>query len=388
MNRVRFRLLSQSQLGQDSAHSLLISLLRGLAAVEVAAAHLRAACFPGLRDIASPTLGYQVLALATSFSHQAVVVFFVISGWLVGGSLLNKRDTPGAFAGYAVDRISRLWTVLLPTFFMMICIGLFTEELRPGPIDFSRANDFSATTLVGNLLGLQTITVDKFGGNFPLWSLANETWYYLMFPLLVVCAGRGPAPARLAGGAALAGVVLALPYAMSIYFLVWLMGAIFSRIKFEGGPVLRALLLLGVLAAAAGARLYGSNDDLSADTFAQDFVFGLAVLLFLSSMQVKLDPLAWPMARARAVAQFFAEFSFTLYVFHVPLIGLMGYVLDTLVGSHRLVAGSVAGYLIYLAMSGVLLAASYISYLAFESHTPSVRRWLKGMMLPQALRQL
>jgi hypothetical protein len=37
----RFRLLQHSQLGEDSYHSLLISLLRGLAALQVAAAHLR-----------------------------------------------------------------------------------------------------------------------------------------------------------------------------------------------------------------------------------------------------------------------------------------------------------------------------------------------------------
>ena len=56
----------------------------------------------------------------------------------------------------------------------------------------------SVTAFIGNMFGLQTILVPSFGGNFPLWSLANETWYYILFPLLVlVLRGRSIAWRRI-----------------------------------------------------------------------------------------------------------------------------------------------------------------------------------------------
>lgn len=88
---IRIKLLPGTNLSEDFAHSLLISLLRGLATLEVAAAHLRAHVYPGYSFVAQPGAAFQGLAFITGFAHQAVVVFFLLSGWLVGGSLLNKN---------------------------------------------------------------------------------------------------------------------------------------------------------------------------------------------------------------------------------------------------------------------------------------------------------
>jgi len=45
--------------------------------------------------------------------------------------------------------------------------------------------------LPANVFFLQTITVPVYGSNSPLWSLANEFWYYLLFPLLLLAPQRG-----------------------------------------------------------------------------------------------------------------------------------------------------------------------------------------------------
>ena len=103
-HRPSIRWQRQSRLDNTTGCSLLIALMRGLAALQVAAAHLRAEMFPGLRDVGHPAVHYQVLAFATGFAHQAVVVFFLISGWLVGGSLLDKL----AAATYVNGRTGQL----------------------------------------------------------------------------------------------------------------------------------------------------------------------------------------------------------------------------------------------------------------------------------------
>jgi peptidoglycan/LPS O-acetylase OafA/YrhL len=379
MKPMQFVLLPQAQLGQESAQSLLIALLRGVAAMQVAAAHLRAEMFPSLRSVEHPSLVFQALAFGTGFAHLAVIVFFVISGWLVGGSLLNKLGQPGALGSYAIDRITRLWTVLLPAFVLMLLLGLLTGQLAPGAIDFSASNSYSATTLLGNLFGLQTIVVERFGDNFPLWSLANETWYYVMFPLLAIGAGSATRARRVASLGLLALVALALPYAITLYFLLWLLGAIFSRIRIDCGNAVRWALAAGWIGIAVLIRLKGSNDDLVQESFLQDLVFSLATLVFLSSMHLR--PAPW-LARLRALSQFFAEFSFTLYVTHVPLIRLLRWIGLSQFGSDRLSPGDGLDLLVYGAMFGIVLACCFISYLAFEAQTGTVRRVLKSLFLP------
>ncbi|QOY92988.1 hypothetical protein IM543_15490 [Massilia sp. UMI-21] len=104
----KITLLQRSNLSEDQWHSMLISLLRGAAALQVAAAHLRAQVYPGFSTVQDPSLAFQALAFASGFAYLAVIVFFVLSGWLVGGSLLNRLNTDNAMSNYAIDRVTRL----------------------------------------------------------------------------------------------------------------------------------------------------------------------------------------------------------------------------------------------------------------------------------------
>jgi len=381
MIKPRLRWLSESQLGGDSWHSLLISLLRGLAAMQVAAAHLRAEMFPSLRTLADPPLWYLGLAFMTGFAHQAVVLFFLISGWLVGGSLLNKLHQPQAVLSYAVDRVTRLWTVLAPTFVFILLLGIGTDVLTPRSVDFSATNAYSVLSFAGNLLGLQTITVPNFGGNYALWSLANETWYYLLFPLLLLLFKARSVGGRVVSAAAILLIVASLPSIISWYFSIWLLGAAFSRIRLECGAGLRVALLMLVVPVSVYYRLTGSNDDMVADSFVQDLVCSLVFLLFLSSTQVKFDPASKLARPLGAAAAFLAEFSFTLYVMHVPLIHMLRFGGVAIFGTDRLTPKQPADLAIYLGMLCLILSCAYAFYLLFEARTGRIRRWLKERIL-------
>ena len=384
MIKPRLRWLSESQLDGDSWHSLLISLLRGLAALQVAAAHLRAEMFPSLRTLDDPTLWYLGLAFTTGFAHQAVVVFFLISGWLVGGSLLNKLHQPQAILSYAVDRVTRLWTVLVPTFAFILLLGIGMDVLTPHTADFSAANDYSVLSFIGNLFGLQTIMVRNFGGNYALWSLANETWYYLLFPLLLWLFKAPSVGGRLASAAAILLIGAFLPSIITGYFAIWLLGVAFSRIRLECGAGFRVLLLMLMLPVSVYFRLKGSNDDMVPESFVQDVVCSLLFLLFLSSTQLKFDPastLAKPLA---ALATFLAEFSFTLYVMHVPLIGMLRFAGIAIFGTDRLMPDQPRDLAIYFGMLFLILGCAYAFYVLFEAQTGRIRRWLKELVLDPA----
>ncbi|WLI90663.1 acyltransferase [Massilia sp. R2A-15] len=372
---------AHSQSGDDCWHSVLIAVLRGLAAIEVAAAHLRAEVYPGLREVAGPPLWFQGLAFITGFAHHAVLVFFVISGWLVGGSLLDKFRQPAAIAGYAIDRVTRLWTVLIPTFVLTLLLGVGTGVVSASRIDFSPSNSYSALAFAGNLFGLQTVSVPVFGDNLALWSLANETWYYLMFPLLVAAFWAHRLAARFACGATVIALAGLLPGPLVGYFAVWLLGVAFSRIRIECGAGVRACWL--VLAAALWVyyRLAWNMDAFDFANLAPDLVCSVVFLVFMSSLQFQASAsstLRRPLAK---IGGFFADFSFSLYVLHLPLIGLLQQWLWTALGLRTLSPHQPLHLAIYLGMLATLLAASYLSYRLFESQTYRLRRLAKRILL-------
>jgi peptidoglycan/LPS O-acetylase OafA/YrhL len=377
MPRLTFQ--AHSQLGEDCWHSIVISLLRGLAAFVVAAAHLRAEMYPGLRTVSDPSLWFQGFTFATGFAHQAVLVFFVISGWLVGGSLLNKMGQPGAVTNYAIDRATRLWTVLIPTFGLTLLFGLGSGVLLPSGIDFSAANEFSALSFAGNLLGLQRVVLSDFGGNYALWSLANETLYYVLFPLLVLLFTTRRSTTRIASGAALALAAFLLPTGIILYFSIWLLGVAFSRVRIECGLAMRCAWLVPLAAMSAYFRLTGNNSKFDQTTLAMDLSLSLMFLALLSSLQFNAAPeskLARPLAR---IGTFFANFSFSLYVLHLPLIFLLSHIALTQFGLRQLSPSEPLHFAVYLGMLAILLGASYLSYLMFESQTYRIRRFVKKL---------
>jgi peptidoglycan/LPS O-acetylase OafA/YrhL len=367
-----------------SHQSLIISLLRGLAALQVALAHLRAETYPSLRGMSDAPLAYQLLAFSTGFAHQAVVVFFLISGWLVGGSLLHKWSQPQSLASYAIDRVSRLWTVLVPTFLLMLLCAGYTERILPTASYLDRTNEFSLLTLLGNLLGFQTISVPNFGHNYALWSLANETWYYLLFPLLLLVFHCRSAWRKGVAALSIAGIASFLPASMLLYFSIWLLGAGSAQIRIICGRITQFALLLTCMTLSIYYRLTGSNADLVIDSYLQDLACSLPLLALLATMHGRAPLQSTAMRHLRSAAHTLSEFSFTLYVTHVPAIGLLRYVGKTYFGRERLSPYLAIDYLIYFGAASLLVALAFFLYLAFEAKTIHVRRFLKKKCLRDA----
>ena len=140
-------------------------------------------------------------------ASEAVVVFFVLSGYLVGGSVLRAvRVGTWTWKDYLLKRLTRLWVPLIPG----LIIGVILDRLgyrifgqgsiyhNPPGIDLLTAVDLArrvgVRVFLGNAFFLQGILVPHLGTNVSLWSLADEFWYYIIFPLsvLAVTAGRSP----------------------------------------------------------------------------------------------------------------------------------------------------------------------------------------------------
>ena len=369
----------RTRVDENDYHSILISLLRGMAAIVVATSHLRAAVYPSFRAVSDPPFWFNLLAFICGFSHQAVLIFFVISGWLVGGSLLNRMQERHAITNYTIDRITRLWTVLIPTLLLTLLIGIAIGTADPGELGFSLAHPYSASAFVGNLIGLQGVFVPNYGENFALWSLANETWYYLLFPLLAIALfGRGTF-ARLACLATLVFLCFMLPASIAGYFFIWLLGVAFSRFRIECGNGIRWLWVALTLMVSVYFRLTGELDAFEMSTLGQDVLCSVFYLALLSSLQFRTSPQAHFVSLLRKGGGFFAEFSFTLYVLHVPLIGLFCHLGEVQLGLRVLSPSDATHTGIFFGMLTVLLVSAYLSYLLFESKTCRVRNVVKNL---------
>ena len=70
-----------------------LDVVRGLSAIAVCAGHLRSVMFVDYSNLQTPSLLQKVFYGLTGLGHQAVMVFFVLSGFFVGGSILRKKQT-------------------------------------------------------------------------------------------------------------------------------------------------------------------------------------------------------------------------------------------------------------------------------------------------------
>jgi peptidoglycan/LPS O-acetylase OafA/YrhL len=301
--------------------------IRLFAASAVVVAHIRAFFFVPFERVEDPTFITEVFYFLTSLGHQAVIVFFVLSGYYVGGSLLNleKFDFRN-FQLYIVARLSRLWIVLVPVIFLTlalifpICFGSSERcsNLKLSSMSSSVNASLGFDTLLGNILFLQGFKSKIYGGNAPLWSLSYEFWFYIFaFVLLWISASK-----RFILSFFLIATLVFFSYLFDFglnwfaWFLIWLLGAISSKISLGRNLNLSprvfndfnvTVLLLVFIKLISSNRFEPSNSLLT------DMLLGILFSIYLSFS--KRQTVKVPNSR-----RFFPDFSYSLYALHFVLL--------------------------------------------------------------------
>ena len=95
-----------------------LDLVRWLSAFAVLIAHLNGKMFIPFASVPANDRGvlFYIWTFVCGFGHPAVVIFFTLSGFLVGGKLLNNLRTADAdfLKCYFEDRFVRIYLVLIP----------------------------------------------------------------------------------------------------------------------------------------------------------------------------------------------------------------------------------------------------------------------------------
>lgn len=370
----------------DESRNISMDFFRGISAVLVCAGHLRAVMFLDFRDLGDDSVLSQIFYFMTSLGHEAVMVFFVMSGFFVGGSVLSKRMN-FSFPHYLIARLSRLWTVLFPALIFTFLIDLFVSHYFPSIIsgaEYVTLNSgpdtgysSSILTFVGNLAFVQTVFVPVFGSNGPLWSLTNEFWYYILFPLAMMMFGlvRLSVLYRVVVGLIFFAITFFIAQSLLAGFAIWLMGVIvylaYKKNYFNYGWWFS---ILGV-AAFALSLVMSKTKIFDESTFlSSDIVVGFAFSLLLVSIR--------PLEKTKLVKQRMASFSiwlsdisYTLYVFHFPMLMLL-YGLFYMDNQCSLDGSS---FLQFMGWLVGLIVISRILWVLFEKRTPVIRRLFKSI---------
>lgn len=360
--------------------SVHLDLIRGISALAVLLYHLRGLYFVDYPFLASKSLPSIVLYAVTGYGHQAVMVFFVLSGYFIGTSVMDSvGQREWSWRTYLASRLTRLQLVLFPA----LVLGAFWDRIgmripQAAPLYYGALYKFYVPSVAlrstvpvffGNFFFLQSIVSPVFGSNGPLWSLSYEFWYYIVFPALFLATAAWLGFRMRILYAAIALILMwFIGPQICLYFLIWLAGALVGRLarvaRFKRAiPALTfsaGFVFVGALAWCRTQRVFPA---LLAD-YAVAFCFALWLFTLLLGSRQDASP-----AYAHG-AKKLAGFSYTLYLTHFPALLLLRGLLDPQ-GNWQ----PDPRHLLYgLAIALLMLAYAYGVAELTEARTASVRR--------------
>jgi peptidoglycan/LPS O-acetylase OafA/YrhL len=122
---------------------------------------------------------FRYLLLPAHLGWSGVDLFFVLSGFLIGGILLDHRDAQRYYKVFYARRVHRIF----PIYYLMVALQLLGSAVWPmSSIFASRMPQWAYLFYAQNLMGDFTTGSLWIG---VTWSLAVEEQFYLIFPIVV-----------------------------------------------------------------------------------------------------------------------------------------------------------------------------------------------------------
>lgn len=163
---------------EDKKHAriLLFDILRAVSVIFVVLAHVRANFFNIFIYLKqeSQTISSKLFYFITSFSDDAVIVFFLLSGYLVGGKVIESiiRRKEINFWNFVLTKFVRIFLPLAASLLFCTIVYYIVGE-KP---DFAK--------ILGNLLSLQGVFVSPEGG--IMWTMPYIVWSYVFIFSLIL----------------------------------------------------------------------------------------------------------------------------------------------------------------------------------------------------------
>lgn len=335
-----------------SDQSKQLDSIRGFSAIMVLIGH-------AYTTLMYPTvkIGYTAFGIITQIS---VMVFFVLSGFLIGISIRENKKRNGRFllSQYALSRARRVYPPLVAALLLVWALSEASQEIFPsGTAAFLEipgygairdGYEFSLLQSIGSLFFLNGFFTLTPSSNGPLWSLSYEVWYYII-TAAAFCFRLRPAVSL----ALIAISVFVTMRNLEFYMLapIWMLGFWMStkegehfqrhkRAYFLWLIPITALLLYSVCYALAGEQANREewNRNMASCKIIGGICYSIVMALILSGG-----------IRVPMVFSPFARYSYTLYLVHFPI---MLFVFGV---SQQIIIGSVIYSLLVFASSVIAI---------------------------------
>lgn len=350
--------------------------LRGVAALMVVFFHIFGAR-PGPETLSRLDLDAVTNLILTSvFSGPgAVTVFFVLSGFVLGQSLEREPAlTSRSYLEFIVRRAFRL----LPTVWTAIVLAIVVSLVMKVPVRWD---------LLGPVFVLQEQALLDFNAPvtsflFPLWSLHVEVWASAAFPILAFANRLLSAPFQILILALLLWVSNSgeFPFWTACFFCfqfgLMIRSVFVPAVERMPKRLAFALFVLAVIAVTVPTDLYllgfiGTVDHTNIEGFGAAFI--VAYLLV---------PQGGWLARALNFRplRFLGRISYSLYVFHFPLLSLV----ETWTWNHIIAQPYLPAQVVCIfTVVPVCLGAGTLGYYCIEAPSLRLGRRIAKITRPQ-----
>jgi peptidoglycan/LPS O-acetylase OafA/YrhL len=370
----------------ERGHILALDGLRGIAILLVVVCH-----FQSNLGISADGRAWPLVAIAHA-GWMGVDLFFVLSGFLITGILVDARGSDSYFSAFYARRALRI----LPVYYgFLFAIFVLLPLLHLGAGDnymLARQHQAWYWLHTTNIM----MAIDELPGRGPypstlFWSLAVEEQFYFIWPAVVaLCSPRvlrkvciagviGCIVLRIVGGlAGVSGLALSvLPFTRGDTLFIGGLLAIEYRQgglgRYRGAAKMAAIISAVVLAALIG--IYGQLDYNDPGTA----MFGSIAIMALGASAVIIGISSTESRFARVLKsrflRFFGRYSYAMYVVHTAVLaGLNHYYPFRSVGT---IAGfalptQTAWALVYVAFS---VAVAMLSWNLVEKHFLRLKRF-------------
>lgn len=284
---------------------------------------------------------YKTGLLITDFGHEAVIVFFVLSGYVIAFVADTKENT---LKSYALSRLARIYSVAIPAIVATVILDYAGNAIASAVYDGRFPNDFPVFRLFTSTLYLNeiwAISIQLFS-NVPYWSINYEVWYYISFAVLTYFTG----PKR---WILFILAILLFGYKILLLMPIWWLGVYLYRSRAARSlsePVAWLCLIISAIGIAAYIRFdiggWGWNfteNLLGAEQarqtlaftrqFLSDYYLGFFVALHFAAMSVLSSRVQGVLVLMEKPIRWLAGYTLAVYLLHQPLLNFFHAVLYT-----------------------------------------------------------
>lgn len=317
---------------------------------------------------------------ASNYGHSSVIVFFVLSGFVIAYITDTKENN---WISYSASRISRVYSVALPAVILTIALDAIGRNIYPALYDYPFDN--FVVRAASSLLLLNEVwfvSITSFS-NVPYWSICYESWYYVAFALVTFCSKR-------IGYPILAILILILGPKILLLAPIWIAGMVLYRWK-ALKSVSKSVAWMMVVGSTLGILVfhYAGVSEMLVERlktaigpewhkqltfskfFIADYLLGCLVFINFAGVKAVADSFALLLLRIERPVRLIAGYTFTLYLLHQPLFLFWAAV----------IRGDPDGYLYWwMTTAMVALSVAVVGYVT-ENKRYLLKRWLEKALV-------